>query len=170
MAWTTPGTAVPGEVLTAAFLNTNLRDNTQYLYDELDTRGVLGYELLTTAFTTSSNHQTMQDEGLDASVTYAANRKLRITWFSRLNSPGGAQRMAFRFVRGSTTVYEGSSVPLETVAAYSSLFSYTFDGPATAGTETFKVQISAATNNTSVQSFASSGSPRYILIEDLGPA
>jgi hypothetical protein len=28
MAWTTPGTAVAGEVLTAAFLNTNLRDNT----------------------------------------------------------------------------------------------------------------------------------------------
>lgn len=28
MAWTTPGTAVAGEVLTAAFLNTNVRDNT----------------------------------------------------------------------------------------------------------------------------------------------
>jgi hypothetical protein len=27
MAWTTPGTAVAGSVLTAAFLNTNLRDN-----------------------------------------------------------------------------------------------------------------------------------------------
>jgi hypothetical protein len=35
MAFTTPGTAVAGEVLTAAFLNTNLRDNTNALYDSV---------------------------------------------------------------------------------------------------------------------------------------
>jgi hypothetical protein len=33
MAFTTPGTATAGEVLTAAFWNTNVRDNTNYLYD-----------------------------------------------------------------------------------------------------------------------------------------
>ena len=33
MAWTTPETAVAGEVLTAAWLNTNLRDNAEYLKD-----------------------------------------------------------------------------------------------------------------------------------------
>jgi hypothetical protein len=32
MAWTTPETAVAGTTLTAAFLNTNLRDNTNFLY------------------------------------------------------------------------------------------------------------------------------------------
>lgn len=32
MAWTTPETAVAGDVLTAAWLNQNVRDNTNYLY------------------------------------------------------------------------------------------------------------------------------------------
>ena len=34
MAWTTPGTATAGEVLTAAFWNSNVRDNTQQLRDD----------------------------------------------------------------------------------------------------------------------------------------
>lgn len=34
MAWTTPGTAVAGDVLTAARWNSDVRDNTQYLYDQ----------------------------------------------------------------------------------------------------------------------------------------
>jgi hypothetical protein len=32
MAWTTPGTATAGEVLTAAFWNANVRDNSNHLY------------------------------------------------------------------------------------------------------------------------------------------
>jgi hypothetical protein len=32
MAWTTPGTATAGEVLTAAFWNTNVRDNSSFLF------------------------------------------------------------------------------------------------------------------------------------------
>ena len=32
MAWTTPGTATAGDVLTAAFWNTNVRDNSNALY------------------------------------------------------------------------------------------------------------------------------------------
>jgi hypothetical protein len=32
MAWTTPGTAVAGDVLTAAFWNSNVRDNSNFLY------------------------------------------------------------------------------------------------------------------------------------------
>ena len=35
MAWTTPGTAVAGDVLTAAFWNEQVRDNTDFLYDEV---------------------------------------------------------------------------------------------------------------------------------------
>jgi hypothetical protein len=41
MAFTTPGTAVAGEVLTAAFWNTNVRDNTEYLKAEADAVGLV---------------------------------------------------------------------------------------------------------------------------------
>lgn len=36
MAWTTPGTAVAGDVLTAAFWNEQVRDNQAYLKTEVD--------------------------------------------------------------------------------------------------------------------------------------
>jgi hypothetical protein len=41
MAWTTPGTATAGEVLTAAFWNTNVRDNSNYLKSEADANGLV---------------------------------------------------------------------------------------------------------------------------------
>jgi hypothetical protein len=40
MAFTTPGTAVAGEVLTAAFWNTNVRDNTEFLKTQTDKIGL----------------------------------------------------------------------------------------------------------------------------------
>ena len=41
MAWTTPGTAVAGEVLTAAFWNEQVRDNSDYLKAEADAVGLV---------------------------------------------------------------------------------------------------------------------------------
>jgi hypothetical protein len=35
MAWTTPATAIAGSVLTAAFWNTQVRDNTLFLFDQV---------------------------------------------------------------------------------------------------------------------------------------
>jgi len=40
MAWTTPGTAVAGEVLTASRWNTDVRDNTAFLKTETDVVGL----------------------------------------------------------------------------------------------------------------------------------
>ena len=52
MAWTTPGTAVAGAVLEADLWNSDVRDNTQYLKDEVDaiSQSVqqLGYQTRTT--------------------------------------------------------------------------------------------------------------------------
>jgi hypothetical protein len=55
MAWTTPETAVAGQVLTAAFLNTNLRDNSQYLKDEADAVGLV--HIVTETFSAQSSVQ-----------------------------------------------------------------------------------------------------------------
>lgn len=41
MAWTTPGTATAGEVLTAAFWNEQVRDNSAYLKAEADANGLV---------------------------------------------------------------------------------------------------------------------------------
>ena len=52
MAWTTPGTAVAGEVLEAAFWNEQVRDNSQYLKDEADDVGLV--HITTESFTSAS--------------------------------------------------------------------------------------------------------------------
>ena len=41
MAWTTPGTATAGSVLTASFWNTNVRDNTNELYGSIRRLGLV---------------------------------------------------------------------------------------------------------------------------------
>lgn len=51
MAWTTPGTATAGSVLTASFLNTNVRDNTNALYASIQR---LAYQTVTANYTASS--------------------------------------------------------------------------------------------------------------------
>jgi hypothetical protein len=55
MAFTTPGTAVAGEVLTAAFWNEQVRDNTVYLKTEADAVGLV--RVFTDTFTTESTIQ-----------------------------------------------------------------------------------------------------------------
>lgn len=58
MAWTTPTTFVSGAILTAAQMNTNVRDNTNALYDSIkrlawQTRGSAGTDNFTVSDTTS---------------------------------------------------------------------------------------------------------------------
>jgi hypothetical protein len=48
-------------------------------------------------------------------------------------------------------------------------FAWVFNGPATAGTETFNVQIAAAPANTSVASNGDLDTGRQLIITDLGP-
>jgi hypothetical protein len=51
MAWTTPGTATAGEVLTASFWNTQVRDNMLELYA---TTRRIGFQSRTTSFSASA--------------------------------------------------------------------------------------------------------------------
>ena len=164
MAWTTPGTAVAGDVLTAAFWNSNVRDNLI-----ASPRGVIAKTSLTTAFNTSSPHTTFQDEGLSQSVTYEANRTLRIDLTTSLVCPGGANNILLRVLRGSTEVRRWSirTERLDTAGLNTFSMSWIFDSPSSAATETFKVQI-AGTNNTTVQSSGVSDYGRQLVISDMG--
>lgn len=145
-------------------------DNTGALSDA-SPRGILGKHSLETAFNTSSNHTTYQDDGLTTSVTYAANRILKVTYNTRLYAPGGANRISARILRGSTVIATTSTrESLSTTVAENFSWCFWFTGPSSGATETFKAQIGAATNNSQVSSFAETGSPKILLIEDIGAA
>lgn len=133
-------------------------------------RGLLARVSSTSSFRTTGTHTTYQDEGLSVSTTYLGSRFLRVTWTGHLYVSGGTNTINLKIIRGSTDLNE-FTVPAETLATgfgHAFTFSYTFAGPASGATETFKVQIRASTNNTAVDSYAAAASIRVLTIEDLG--
>ena len=131
---------------------------------------VLGKHELTTAFTTSSTHTTFQDEGLTLSVSYQGGRVLRVSLNVIPYAGGGSQGVVYQVLRTSTLVLTGQiGLSLPTVNGTSFSFNRVFNGPATAGTETFKVQVKALTSNTSVTSYGDTNYVRHLVVEDLGP-
>jgi hypothetical protein len=69
MAWTTPGTAVAGDVLTAAFWNSNVRDNTNAIYGAIRR---LGYQERTTVYTNSATTVASAANIFSSSITFTA--------------------------------------------------------------------------------------------------
>lgn len=120
---------------------------------------------------TSGTHTNYVDDAMTLSVTYAAARRLRITWSTSLVVTGGANNINYKFVRGSTDLAQRDvpSVALDTVYVLGHTASYTFDGPLVGATETFKVQFRATPTNTQVKSFAAAAYPKSLTVEDLGP-
>jgi hypothetical protein len=137
--------------------------------------GVLGVSTLTTLFNTSAPHTTAQDEGLSASITYGANRRLRVTLSVRPYVPGGANFVTYKLLRGSTEIKNWGlgQNDLSTFMAPTKTLMAVITTPSTAATETFKLQI-VATTNTQVSSYAApdvgGDGGRQMVIEDIGPA
>jgi len=137
--------------------------------------GILGSHTLSSSYSTTSPHIYFQDEGLSCSVTYGPNRMLRMTLLVRPYTNGGTNFVNYKLLRGSTTVsnFGFGLQDLSSGSAPAKVLSYTFAGPSTAGTETFKIQIAANPNNTQVTSYGQSTTndgPRQLVIEDVGPA
>jgi hypothetical protein len=131
---------------------------------------VLGRVELATNFTTSPTHTTAQDEGLSVSVTYAAARRLRVSFSGSLGASGGAQGAQLTIQRTSTNVYlVTNSRALSTVFGDNVFYSLTFNGPVAGATETFKTRLNALTSNTAVNSYGNANEPRVLMVEDLGP-
>jgi hypothetical protein len=130
---------------------------------------LLGKHELTSSFSTSATHTTAQDDGLSVSISSLPSRVLRVTFTGHPYANGGAQGVAFRFVRGATTFgfFQTIALPINPPISYS--FTKVFNGPATGATETFKVQILALTANTQVTSYADANFTRQLIVEDLGP-
>lgn len=83
--WTSPKTWTAGAALTAAELNEQLRDNTQYLYDRYVDRNLI----LSSAITTSSG-SFGNATGLSFAVTDGKNYSiLALLWYSHSTDTGG---------------------------------------------------------------------------------
>ena len=141
------------------------------LVTRADRYRVLGRVTATNSSLTASTHTTMQDptNQMSVSVTYQGNRILRVTVGCGPLAVGGAQGLLYAVLRGSTTIV-GFAVDTSLATLHDNrTFTYTFNGPATGATETFKLRMAARTSNTQVQDYGDATYIRSLVVEDLGP-
>ena len=158
MPWTTPGTAVAGDVLTAAFWNLNVRDNLNAIYTA-GTNVVMGTD--STATTISST--TLTDTGLSIAITpSSASSKILIWAYVPLQSfrVTDFNNAGIALVRGSTVIASttGSQIgttgsPVAGFTAGRAIASVVYlDSPATTSSTTYKIQarVGEALNSATV--------------------
>jgi hypothetical protein len=133
-------------------------------------RGVMGVQTLTSIFTTSATHTTMQDTGMTLTITEVSGRRYKITAVSNIYTPGGVQPMNMALVRGAAQLKQnnftesvmnsGNSLGIVTMThVYTSVGS---------GSATYKMQMQAGVYNTSVSDYGDGSFPRQFSIEDIG--
>ena len=131
--------------------------------------GIAGYQELTTNFVTSGTHTTFQDNGMTLTITEIVNRYYRITAYSNPYPSGGLQGVNLRLLRGANALKQGnySVNVMDTGTALPVVFTYVYKSAAS-GSQTYKVQIAAASANTAVNDYADATFPRQFIIEDIG--
>jgi hypothetical protein len=87
MAWTTPSTYAAGEILTAASLNTNVRDNTNALYTTVQR---LAYQQRTTDYSAQGTEPGTNGNIFTSNLTWTADgtSAYRVEFFASLMNTG----------------------------------------------------------------------------------
>lgn len=145
MAWTNPETAVAGEVLTAAYLNTNVRDNLLNLRALANVQSVSK----TDTFSTSSTSYT-DVTGLSVSITPTANTSKVLVMGNVYCGPVPATSNFYgRLMRNSTAISVGAAAGSRDQVTFmfhdsgnQGVASFVhLDSPATISAVTYKVQV-----------------------------
>lgn len=156
MAWTTPGTAVAGDVLTAAFWNEQVRDNSAAI--RAAQINVQSSNTSTKSSTTSATYATIT--GLSVSITPSASTsKVLVIASIATGNSSRSGALAFQIVRGSTAVgnsddsamswqvYDMETSDLNATFGNRPVFLMYLDSPATTSATTYAIQWKRATGS-----------------------
>jgi len=153
MAFTTPGTAVAGEVLTAAFWNEQVRDNALAIRQaQVNVQSTVKTDTFTMATATFTDVP-----GLSVNITPSSeSSKILVIVHALTGAQSGVTNLFGRLVRNSTTigVGEGAGSRAQTTVfgaapGTTPMVSMTLlDSPNTTSTVTYKLQICAQTTAT----------------------
>ena len=157
MAWTTPGTAVAGDVLTAARWNSDVRDNTTAVRAaQVNVKSSTVTNITTSTSTTSFTDIT----GLSVTITPSSATSLILVSFNIYVSSSTGQDAWLQVLRGATAVGSGTGATNNSIGMYGSsawgtspgntmvcLSNSYLDSPATTSATTYKLQwrVSGAT-------------------------
>jgi len=138
MAWTTPGTAVAGNVLTAAQWNSDVRDNSLAL-----SRGYKAATTLATSYTLTS--ATYVDvTGLSVTFTAEANRRYQVILYVSVGNATGVTQVVIN--DGTSDIAEGY-VALASQVTTQSMFAVTTPS---AGSVTYKARAQTTVSSVSI--------------------
>jgi len=132
MAWTTPGTAVAGNVLTAAFWNTNVRDNSNAL-----SRGIIAVATKNTSQGSITSLVDLTD--MSVTITAEANRRYLVMGYSTAVSSVASDTINLDINSGATLKQRAGLVS-QTNAVSVSLHPVFYDVPG-AGSVTYKLRM-----------------------------
>lgn len=132
--------------------------------------GVVGYQQLTTVFSTAATHTTYQDTGLTLTMSLNTSRLYKWTVIGNPYPSGGQQGIVYRLVEGSTgkLVWNLASASLETGASMAVTLSGYYI-PSSSSSTTYKIQMKASAANTAVSDYGATDQPRQFIVEDMGP-
>jgi hypothetical protein len=131
--------------------------------------GVLGTQTLTASKTTTSVHTTPQATNLTLTITAVQNRRLKITSTHNFTCSGGANGCGFTH-RVAGTAISGSSLVTLNAATYSYTSVVSHHSTTASGSLTIDAYFYAYPNNTAVNDNGTAASPRFLIIEDIGPS
>ena len=131
--------------------------------------GVLGTQTLTTSTNTASVHTTPQATGLTLTITAVSNRRLKITSTHNFTCSGGANGCGFTH-RVAGTAISGSSLVTLNASTYSYTSVVSHHSTTASGSLTIDAYFYAYPNNTAVNDNGTAASPRFLIIEDIGPS
>jgi hypothetical protein len=152
MAFTTPGTAVAGEVLTAAFWNEQVRDNLNVLRAFTNVNSTTLTNAFTQAMTTT--YVDITNYSVTITPTFATSKVL-IMANAHVLSDAGVQILHYRLVRGTTAISVGAAAGNRVQASIgiwdngspqTAMIHY-LDSPATTSAITYKIQCRSATGS-----------------------
>ena len=160
MAWTTPGTATAGEVLTAAFWNANVRDNLNAL-----PRGIVAKVSQTSDFTLA----VAQADVTGATVTWTAesNRIYLIQAYGYSTKTTNVGTIAVSITDSSNNPKQDSTT---TVAAVTGFLFFTASVYETGLSGSITRKLRAACSTTGGTLNAGAAYPRQLIVIDMGLA
>ena len=132
-------------------------------------RGIVGQHVLTTAFSTTGTHTTLQDEGLTLAINEGTGRFYKITLALAPYTPGGPNTVTYMLLRNGVQIrgWDIAVEALSTSFTKATVLEHVVSG-ATATGVIYKLQMRAVNSNTSVTSYGAALIPRSMLIEDIG--
>ena len=161
MAWTTPGTAVAGDVLTAARWNTDVRDNTLSL-----ARGIVARATITNSQNTTSASPV---DVTNATVTWTAesNRLYKVSFTTYMTKFNAAGNVVLLITDGSNVQKQNRDTYFDGATTYQHGFIWVVE-TGLSGSITRKIRFATSTSSVTIE--GGTLYPSQLIVEDCGLA